>query len=46
MEKPYTKEQLLEGIEVIDKYLKDIEHIFLETESLINDETPEEVRKE
>lgn len=46
MEKPYTKEQLLEGIEVIDKYLKDIEHIFLETENLINDETPEEVRKE
>lgn len=46
MEKPYTKEQLLEGIEVIDKYLKDTEYIFLETESLINDETSEEDRKE
>lgn len=46
MEKPYTKEQLLKGIETIDNYLKGTEHIFLETESLINDETPEENRKE
>ena len=46
MEKPYTKEQLLKGIETIDKYLNDTEHIFLETESLINYETSEEDRKE
>lgn len=46
MEKPYTKEQLLKGIETIDKYLNDTEHVFLETESLINDETSEEDRKE
>lgn len=46
MEKPYTKEQLLKGIETIDEYLNDTEHIFLETESLINDETSEEDRKE
>lgn len=46
MEKPYTKEQLLKGIETIDRYLNDTEHVFLETESLINDETSEEDRKE
>ena len=46
MEKPYTKEQLLKGIEIIDECLNNTEHIFLETESLINDETSEEDRKE
>lgn len=46
MEKPYTKEQLLAGIRVVDKYLNETEQIFAETEELVKDGVPDKFREE
>lgn len=46
MEKPYTKEQLLNGIRVTDDYLNRTEQTFAETEELLKDGVPYEFEEE
>lgn len=46
MEKQFTKEQLLNGIRVIDEYFKETEQVFAETAELVKDGVPEEFKDE
>lgn len=46
MEKPFTKEQLLDSIRVIDKGLNQTEQLFAETEELAKNGVPDEFREE